>query len=160
VLTRGLHLHVLRKNDETHGPQGEAPPGLHVDNAETVGSRPVEVDYPEERASEDVARLCPYCQTPFKGKNGVLIHLGQVAGRKNHPGNASVVHEPSDFPVVELDEDENVVAVVEGHILSSVQRPHDEAIPVERVYRYIADLVSEGRSDEAKRARQRLLDKQ
>jgi len=51
----------------------------------------------------------------------VLIHLGQVEGRKNHPANASEVHEPGDFPVVELDEAENVVAVVEGRIPSSAR---------------------------------------
>jgi hypothetical protein len=54
----------------------------------------------------------------------VLIHLGQVAGRKNHPASASEVHEPDDFPVVELDDDENVVGVVSQRV-ESLEAPED-----------------------------------
>jgi len=48
----------------------------------------------------------------FSGKEGMVIHLGQMAGRKNHPPNASAVHEPADFAVVELDGHENITSVV------------------------------------------------
>lgn len=113
-LARGIHLHILRSVGDGHGDQGEYPEGVTLDDLEEVGREEVDVDYPDERASESVARICPYCQTPFKGKNGVLIHLGQMAGRKNHPENASEVHESTDFPVVELDADENIVSVVSG----------------------------------------------
>jgi hypothetical protein len=156
-LARGIHLHVRMSSGDGHGPKGEVPDHIDFDNLEQVGTQEVELNYPEERQTESVARLCPYCGKPFRGKNGVLIHLGQVEGRKNHPANASEVHESSHFPVVELDEDENVVAVVEGRIPSSVQRPHDETIPVERVYRYIAELLAEDRPEEAARARGALL---
>lgn len=111
-VSRGLHLHVLRSVGSGHGEQGDIPPGVSLDDAEVVGQQEVKVDYPEERKSEAAARLCPYCERPFKGKNGVLIHLGLVAGRKDHPANAAEIHDPTDFPVVEVDEDENVVAVV------------------------------------------------
>ena len=157
-LSRGMHLHVLRSAGNGHGPQGDVPEHLDCENLEEVGTQEVEVNYPEERKTESVARLCPYCETPFKGKNGVLIHLGQVEGRKNHPTNASEVHEPGDFPVVELDEGENVVAVVEGRIPSSMGNwPYEEGIPVERVYRLIAELLAEGHSDTAARVRSLLL---
>lgn len=111
-LARGIHLHVLRSVGDGHGEQGEIPSDVSLDDLEEVGTREVEVNYPEEREVEAVARLCPYCGRPFTGKHGVLIHLGQLAGRKDHPPNASEVHEPEDFPVVELDERENVVGVV------------------------------------------------
>lgn len=158
-LSRGIYLHVRQSAGGGHGPQGEVPEHLDLDNLEVVGSKHVEVNYPEERVVEAVARLCPYCQRPYRGKHGVLIHLGQMAGRKDHPKNASEVHKPEDFPVVELDENDNIVAVVEGSLSRPSEARTDEmTVPVERVYRYIADLVSEGRSDEAREARQRLLD--
>jgi len=111
-LARGMHLHVLRSVGDGHGESGEIPEGVSLDDLEEVGTQEVEVNYPEEREVESVARLCPYCGVPFRGKHGVFIHLGQVAGRKNHPANASEVHVPADFPVVELDEKENILNIV------------------------------------------------
>lgn len=111
-LARGMHLHVLRSVGVGHGEQGEIPEGLSFEDLKPVGVQEVEVNYPTEREVEKVARLCPYCGKPFTGKHGVMIHLGQIAGRKNHPPNASKLHEPEDFAVVELDENENVVGVV------------------------------------------------
>ena len=158
VLARGINLHILRSRGNGHGPQGEVPDCISLDHLETVGAREVELNYPEERRVESVARLCPYCGKPFKGKHGVLIHLGQIKGRKNHPHNASEIHQPEDFPVVELDENNNVIAVVEGESPSSSGiDPHEKTIEAERVYRYIADLLADGKRDEAAAARDRLL---
>lgn len=125
-LARGIHLHILQSSDAAHGEQGEVPEEVSLDDLEEVGREKVEVDYPDDRDSESVARLCPYCSKPFKGKNGVLIHLGAMAGRKNHPPNASDIHESADFPVVELDEDENIVSVLNS------PGAVDEADPSER----------------------------
>jgi hypothetical protein len=111
--SRGLHLHLMRSVGDGHGPQGEYP-DVDVNDLEEVGRQNVEVDYPDERESESVARLCPYCQNHFSGKEGVAIHLGLVEGRKNHPVNASAFHTPEDFPVVKLDEKENIISVVES----------------------------------------------
>lgn len=111
--TRGLHLHLMRSVGDGHGPQGEYPE-VDVDDLEEVGREAIDVEYPEDRRSESVARICPYCSSPFKGKGGVMRHLGLVEGRKDHPPNANALHEPEDFPVVRLDEDENVVGVVEN----------------------------------------------
>lgn len=113
-LARGIHLHILRSVGDGHGEQGEYPEGVTLDDLEEVGREEVDVDYPEERKSESVARLCPYCGKPFRGKEGVMIHLGQMAGRKNHPEGASALHDPADFAVVELDERENITSVVSG----------------------------------------------
>lgn len=109
-LARGIHLHILQSSGGGHGEQGDIPPGVTLDDLDEVGRQSVDVNYPDERETEAVARICPYCGRPFKGKNGVSIHLGLVAGRKDHPPNASALHEPADFPVVEVDDDENVVA--------------------------------------------------
>jgi uncharacterized C2H2 Zn-finger protein len=120
-LARGMHLHILRSSDAAHGEQGEIPAGVTLDNLEEVGRESVDIDYPESRASESVARMCPYCSSPFKGKGGVMRHLGLVEGRKDHPPNANALHEPEDFVKVRLDKDDNVVGVVE-----SVSDDHDE----------------------------------
>lgn len=111
---RGLHLHVKRSSGDGHGPHMEIPDHLDLDDPDPAGTGEIEMEYPDERSSEDVTRLCPYCRRPQRGKNGVMIHLGQVAGRKNHPENPTEKHEPTDFPVVEVDSDENVVEVVDA----------------------------------------------
>lgn len=111
-LARGMHLHIRQSVGNGHGERGEIPDSVSLDNLEEVGTQEVELHYPEDREVENVARMCPYCREVFRGKNGVLIHLGQVAGRKNHPPNGSKIHVPEDFPVVELDEKENVVNIV------------------------------------------------
>ena len=158
VLARGINLHILRSKGNGHGPQGEVPDGISLDHLETVGAREVELNYPEERKVESVARLCPYCGKPFKGKHGVLIHLGQIKGRKNHPHNASKVHQSEDFPIVKLDGNQNVIAVVEEDSpTSSGIDPHETAVKAEKVYRFIADLIAEDKREEAARARERLL---
>lgn len=125
-LSRGIYLHVLRSAGNGHGEQGEIPDDVDLHDLEEVGTREVEVNYPEERAVETVARLCPYCGDPFKGKNGVLIHLGKVVGRRNHPVNASEVHEPEDFPIVELDEKENIIGVVSSRAVPLGTRTGEE----------------------------------
>lgn len=128
-LARGLHLHVLRKNDDAHGPQGEIPVELNLDEAETVGTKSVDLDYPDERASEDVARQCPYCGVPFRGKQGLAIHFGQVVGRKNHPKDREEFPDPTDCPVVHVDDKENIVEVVENDAtMPSTSQRNDESV--------------------------------
>jgi|GEM_PF-1133382 len=156
-LARGMHLHILHSNGNGHGPKGEIPDHIDRDDLETVGTETVEMEYPTERDTEQEARLCPYCGEAFTGKQGVLIHLGQVAGRKNHPDDAAERHEPEDFPRVGVDEDENVVRLIEDD-------PEDDdriggpTVPAERVYRYIAELLATDKQGEARRARRHLLD--
>jgi hypothetical protein len=151
-LARGMHLHILRSAGDGHGDQDEYPGGVTRDNLTEVGREEVEVDYPSDRESESVARLCPYCRQPFSGKEGVMIHLGQVAGRKNHPENGSEIHDPTDFPAVKLDADENIIAVAgdqrgcdfEGGGIPSVKQGQESFVPltaseVSRLYRDLCD---------------------
>lgn len=164
VLARGLHLHVMRSAGKGHGPHMESPEDIDLDEAEEIGTREVEMDYPEERDTEQVARLCPYCERPYRGKHGVMIHLGQVKGRKNHPEDATEQHEPDDFAIVHVDENENVVEVVEeATVMPSTERRQEReeagmgGLNSEKVKQYIEDLRGQGLDEEADRAEEMLL---
>jgi len=160
-LARGVHLHVIRSVGDGHGEQGEVPHGVDLDDLEPSGTREVQMEYPEHRETEKVMRLCPYCGLPFHGKHGVLIHLGQTAGRKNHPEELPENFDPDSLTIVQVDEHDNIVEVVEeGVELPTVERrqqsDQDEKLP-ERVIEYLAQLREEGRDDEADRAEEMLL---
>jgi len=157
VLARGLHLHVRQSSGGGHGPQGDVPDSVDLDSAETVGERAVDMDYPKERDTENHARLCPYCSQTFAGAQAVMIHLGQKAGRDNHPTDPTDRHEPEDFPGVTVDEAGNVQSVVET---TETDLPDDSgkgAIPTARVFRFIAELVADGETQTAHRVRRDLL---
>lgn len=162
-LARGVHLHVMRSSGDGHGPQGEIPTDVSLDDLETVGSREVSMDYPNHRETESVNRLCPYCKRPYAGKHGVWVHLGQVKGRKNHPEEYPDDLDSDDFPIARVDEDDNVLEILdEGTLLpSAVERRSDSKMPQaesdERIREYIEDLREEGRNDEADRAEEMLL---
>jgi hypothetical protein len=156
-LARGINLHLMRSSGGGHGPQGEVPDHISTDELETVGAESVEMDYPEERDTENVARLCPYCSTPYKGTNGVLIHLGQVAGRKNHPEDAVQQHAETDFPVVEVDERENIISVADDSIDTETPDIDKGAVSKQRVYHLIADFMAHGDTQAASRVRRQLL---
>jgi len=157
VLARGLHLHVRQSAGDGHGPQGDIPGHISLDNLETVGEQEVEMDYPEERDTENVARLCPYCSQTFVGVQGLMIHLGQTAGRKNHPENPKDRHEPGDFPRVEVDAEGNVQQAVDTATTASAGSHDDAVVPTARVFELIADLVAEGDAQTAHRVRRHLL---
>lgn len=145
VLARGLHLHVLRKDDAAHGPQGERPGDITLERAEPAGTREVSLDYPTDRATENVARQCPYCGVPFRGKQGLAIHFGQVVGRKNHPADRDEFPDPTECPVVRLDDDENIVEVVDA----GAQMPSARQRTPTDLDAFLAQLRAEGRADEA-----------
>ncbi|UBF22220.1 hypothetical protein HRTV-2_gp72 [Halorubrum virus HRTV-2] len=151
VLSRALHLHVLRKSDEAHGESGDIPPNLDVEHAEVVGEKEVEVDYPEEREQEEVARQCPYCQQVFRGKQGLEIHFGQVVGRMNHPKDRDEFPEATECPIVRVDDNKNVIDVVqEGAVMPSTrQRKEGQRREDETVDDFIARLRASGRDDQA-----------
>ncbi|WP_336133680.1 hypothetical protein [Natronomonas amylolytica] len=156
-LARGINLHLMRSSGNGHGPQGEVPDHISTDDLETVGTESVQMDYPEERETEQVARLCPYCSTPYKGTNGVLIHLGQVAGRKNHPEDAAKQHDESDFPVVEVDERGNIISVVDDSRDTEISDTDKGAVSKQQVYHLIADFMANGDAEAAARVRRKLL---
>jgi len=166
VLSRGLHLHVRQSTSGNHGEQGDIPSDVDLDNPEPAGEREVEMEYPEDRDGEQVARQCPYCERPYRGKHGVMIHLGQTAGRKNHPENPKELHDPEDFPIVHVDDDENIVEFVEeGTSMSSPERCQEreeapgqpDSLDPETVREYIEDLREQGLEEEAEKAERMLL---
>jgi hypothetical protein len=156
-LARGINLHIRRSSGEGHGPQGEVLDDVDLDDLETVGEREVAMDYPDERDTENHARLCPYCRQTFAGVQGLMIHLGQKAGRDNHPRNPKDRHEPGDFPRVEADAEGNIERVVGTPPAAPPNEYDADAIPVARVFRLIADLLAEGEVTLAERVRLDLL---
>ena len=155
-LARGVNLHINRSSGDGHGPRGEVPDHISLDDLETVGEREVEMDYPEERDNEKHARLCPYCSETFAGVQGLMIHLGQTAGRKNHPANPKDRHEPRDFPRVKVDAEGNVQQVA-GPQVDSTDSRESGTVPMARVFRLIADLIADGQTQTANRVRRSLI---
>jgi hypothetical protein len=155
-LARGVNLHINRSSGDGHGPRGEVPDHISLDDLETVGEREVEMDYPEERDTDNAARLCPYCSETFAGVQGLMIHLGQTAGRKNHPANPKDRHEPRDFPRVKVDAEGNVQQVA-GPQGDSTDIRKKGVVPMARVFRLIADLIADGQTQTANRVRRSLI---
>lgn len=156
-LARGVNLHILRLSGNGHGPRNEVPDHISLDELETVGEREVEMDYPEERENEKHARLCPYCSETFSGLSGLMIHLGQTAGRKNHPENPKERHNPEDFPRVEVDSEGNVETAVDSAEASPADDTDNVAVPKGRVFALLADLVADGEAETAQRVRRALI---
>lgn len=112
-LARGIHLHVRQSKGDGHGPQGEIPDEISLKNLETVGSKKVSMDYPETRETEQVGRRCPYCKEVFRGKHGVMIHLGRSTGKGPHPENAKGQVHAEDLTIVHIDENGSIIETVE-----------------------------------------------
>jgi len=164
TLARGLHLHVMRSVGDGHGPQNEIPDDINLDAAEAVGTESVEMDYPETHETESVHRLCPYCERPFEGKQGVMIHLGQTAGRKNHPENPKELHDATEFAIVHVDENDNVVELLEEGdqtAMPSTQRRREssqkDGVEPESIRAHVEHLRERGLDEEAARAEKLLL---
>lgn len=162
-LKRGIHLHLRQSKGNGHGPQGEVPSRIDLNGLETTGSQEVSIDYPETRKTEQVGRLCPYCEEVFRGKQGVMIHLGRMAGRGTHPENPRESHEPEDFDVVHVDDSGSVIETAAGDsVMPSTRKRRQqegtaETIPEQRVREYISDLRVRGKHEEAERATEMLL---
>lgn len=156
-LARGVNLHINRSDGDGHGPRGEVPAHISLDDLETVGAREVEMDYLDERNTEGHARLCPYCNQTFAGEQGLMIHLGQTAGRKNHPANPKDRHEPGDFPRVEVDADGNIQQAVETVETTPIEGREKGVVPIAQVFNLIAGFVADGELHTAQRIRRGLL---
>jgi len=161
-LSRGIYLHVRQSKGNGHGPQGETPTGLSLDNLESTGTQKVSMDYPETRNTESVGRECPYCKEVFRGKQGVMVHLGRAAGEGQHPKDPKQNHDGSEFSIVRTDDSGSVVDRVEsGTMLPATERRlqrDEEASLHDRVEEYISDLRDRGMEEEAERAEAKLLD--
>lgn len=116
-LARGLFMHVFQTDDpdeEGHWPRYETPPDFDLEEIKVAGKDEVEMNYPDTVELEDVHYLDTYTGEAYEGKRGLMIHLGQMEGRKNFPEDVTDRHEAEDFPIVEVDEDGRVTNVVKG----------------------------------------------
>lgn len=157
-LSRGMHLHVRQSSGNGHGPNGDVPEHLSFDNLEVVGTQEVEMNYPSERDVEDVARLCPFCRRPFSGYQGVMIHLGQMEGKENHPEDSSEQVEKDDCPVAHVDENRNVIEIVEeGSLMPSTKRRRTGVVDRSDVVDFIEWLENHGYDDAVEKGEQMLL---
>lgn len=158
-LSRGMHLHIRQSSGNGHGPHGDVPEHLDLSTLEKVGEQDVDIDYPETREIENVARLCPYCGRAFRGYQGVKIHLGQKKGQGVHPEDANET-EKSETPIAHVDEDMNVIELVEeGAMMPSTKRriEDEDSIKQEDVVDLIDEFEEEGNEDVADRIRAKLL---
>jgi uncharacterized C2H2 Zn-finger protein len=160
-LSRGIYLHVRQSKGGGHGPQGDIPNGLNLDNLESAGSQEVSMDYPDTRKRETVGRKCPYCDQIFKGKRGVMVHLGRAAGDNQHPKNPKENHDGTEFETVRTYNSGSAEHGGESSIKGSevkrrLQRIEKSSLR-ERVEEYIADLRDRGKEQEAEKAEAKLL---
>lgn len=160
-----MHLHVRQSSGDGHGQHGEIPGTVDLDAVTVVGKQTVEMEYPEERESEHVSRLCPFCARPFDGIRGVMIHLGQIAGTKNHPENARAHVDADACPIARVDDDQNVIEVVDSKEADSLDLStfvstdpdRNTPIPQTQVAEFIDWLEADGHKRLAATARARLL---
>jgi len=116
VMSRGLFIHTWQTDDPPgtgHYPRGEVPPGFREKNKEVTGKEEVDIDYPDTQNLEDLDYLDTYTGKTYSGKRGLMIHLGQMAGKENIPESITENREAHDFPIVEVDDDGNITEVKE-----------------------------------------------
>lgn len=157
MLARGAHLHVMRTDGNGHGPQNDVPESINFDDLETAGEKEVSMNYPESRDTDSVKRLCPFCEKPFRGQNGVIIHLSQVEGRSGHPENASEKYDAEDFPIAEVDEAGNIIDVVEPDDMD-FELPSTRKRRTEENLEELANLIASDNTEEAKEFADEILD--
>jgi len=94
-----------------------------------------------------------------------MIHLGQLAGRKNHPKNPKEKHDSDDFAIVHVDENENVIEVVEeATSLPATEKrreaeadDEDASLDPDAVREHIESLREQGLDEQADQAEKMLL---
>lgn len=161
-LARGINLHVRQSKAGGHGPQGEIPDAVDLNDLDTVGSQEVSMDYPDSRETERIGRICPYCERVFQGKQAVMIHLGKMAGRDEHPERPRRKHDMEDFAIARVDENGNVIDRIDTTLMPSTERRlqeenDSESSVYQRIRDYIEDLEERGKQREAERAKNQLL---
>jgi hypothetical protein len=159
-LSRGIHLHIRQSAGGGHGDNGDVPENIDLNNLEVVGTEAVEMDYPEHRDVEDVARLCPYCGRAYTGFHGVKIHLGQKQGQGVHPEDATEI-EKEDAPIAKVDDDMNVIDIVESRsLMPSTKRrieSDSDTVKKEAVVNVVKLLEDQGMDDAADIVTEELL---
>lgn len=114
-LARGLFMHIYQTDDppgEGHWPRYEVPPDLNVDEVKMTSKREAEADYPEIQDIDEIYYLDTYTGKAYRGKRGLMIHLGQRAGKDNIPDDVTDRHEADEFPIVDVDDNGNITEVI------------------------------------------------
>lgn len=159
-LSRGMHLHIRQSSGGGHGEHGDVPEHLDLSDLKVVGEEKVEMNYPEHRDVENVARLCPFCHRPFNGYQGVMIHLGQISGKEDHPKDAKDNVEKDDLPIASVDENRNVVEIIEGgdsNIMPSTESRRTGSISHADVQEFLSWLEDNDSKESAEKGREMLL---
>lgn len=116
IVKRGLFMHIFQTEDpegEGHYPKYDVPPYIDVEEVKITGTKNVDMDYPETQDIGDVHYMDTYTGKAYQGKRGLMVHLGQLAGRENIPEDVTKRHDADDFPIVEVDDDGNITEVIE-----------------------------------------------
>ena len=112
---RGLFMHIYSTDDSPgrgHHNRGNVPHGLDIEKVETSGTEEVQMDYPDTQDIGDAQYFDTYTGKAYKGKRGIMVHLGQAKGENNIPSDVTDRFDADDFPIVETDEDGNITNVV------------------------------------------------
>lgn len=161
-LKRGLHMHVWQSDGHGHGKRGEVPDDLDLDGARKRRKERVSINYPDKVNLENVERLDTYTGEVFKGKRGLMIHLGQKAGQDNIPNKVTEMHDGEDFPIVRTDDDGNIVELIEpgsDDVPSAAPHlPWTDTIPKERVVNFIEEVENTTGAATAEKIREALLE--
>lgn len=107
-------MHIFQTDDPDgagHYPRYDIPPYLVEEDLKVVDQEEVTIDYPDEQNLEEVWYLDTYTGKAYKGKRGLMVHLGQMAGQDNIPEDITDRHDADDFPIVDIDDDGNVTEV-------------------------------------------------
>lgn len=158
-VSRGMHLHVRQSSGKGHGPHGDIPESIDMSDLEVVGTKDVEVNYPENRSQDKTARVCPWCERPFNGFQGLMIHLGQNVGKDEvHPDEVPEDATKDDFPVGRVDNNRNVLEILdEGTLMPSTKRRRRGVVDRAKVVDFIESLEEDGYDDIAEKAEMELL---
>jgi hypothetical protein len=108
-------MHIFQTDDpagEAHYPRGEVPPHLDEEEIKVTGKQEVDVDYPTDVDLSKEMYLDTYTGKAYKGRRGLMVHLGQRAGKDNIPADVTDKHEADDFPIVEVDDAGNITEVL------------------------------------------------
>jgi hypothetical protein len=82
-----------------------------MEDLKVTGETTVDMDFPEEVDLEEKYYLDTYTGKAYQGRRGLMIHLGQSAGKHNIPDNVTDRHDADDFPIVDVDDDGNITEV-------------------------------------------------
>jgi len=146
---RGLFIHVYQTDGDGHGERHSVPDWLDLEDVEVVSTEETDYDYPDEQDLGNEMRLDTYTGRVFEGKRGIMVHLGRAAGKNNIPEDVTDRHDAGDFPIVEVDDDGNILRVVKegkGRVppadtwLPEDSKGEEESIPAGRVRRFVRKL--------------------